>query len=151
MSDGIKPNLGYRDARAAIRFLVDALGFEEIAVYDQADDDVGHAELRWPGGGVVALHSAAPGGASVAELAPRAAAGDGYPAFTVNLETDSPDAVYARAVAAAATVVRELQDSPFGTRGFIVRDPEGLYWSVATPLPELVRDPDGNWRPEPDR
>ena len=48
------PNLGYRDARAAIRFLVTAFGFEEVVVYDGEDGDtVGHAELRWPGGGGV--------------------------------------------------------------------------------------------------
>ena len=48
--------------------------------------------------------------------------------------------------AAGATVVRAVEDSPFGTRGFIVADPEGLYWSVGTLLPRLVRDRNGAWR-----
>ena len=52
------------------------------------------------------------------------------------MDTDDPDAVFARAVRAGAANVREIQDSPHGTRGFIARDPEGLYWSFGTPLPE---------------
>jgi uncharacterized glyoxalase superfamily protein PhnB len=51
MSD-ICPNLGYRNARAAIQFLVEVLGFEEEAVYVAGNaDTIAHATLRWPGGG----------------------------------------------------------------------------------------------------
>jgi hypothetical protein len=46
------PALRYRDARAAIRFLVEAFGFEErLVVPGEGDRDVVHAELRWPPGG----------------------------------------------------------------------------------------------------
>jgi uncharacterized glyoxalase superfamily protein PhnB len=145
MSAPVWPNLGYRDARAAIRFLVTAFGFEELAVYDDASGNIGHAALRWPGGGGVMLHSA--DGNSVADQTDRATADGGYPAFSVHIGTDDPDALFKRVVTAGATVVRELEDSPFGTRGFIVRDPEGLYWSFGTELPELVRDAEGRWRP----
>ncbi|NIQ57360.1 MAG: glyoxalase, partial [Gammaproteobacteria bacterium] len=54
---------------------------------------------------------------------------DGYPAFSIHVDTDDPDAVFAQAAAAGATIVREISDSPYGTRGFVARDPEGLYWS----------------------
>jgi len=148
MSAHLWPNLGYRDARTAIRFLVTAFGFEEAVVYDgETNDAVGHAELRWPGGGVVTVHSADPGRNSIAGLAVRAASGGGYPAYSVHIETDEPDTLFARAVAAGATVVRKVEDSPLGTRGFVVSDPEGLYWSFGTPLPRLVRDTHGEWRP----
>ena len=40
------------------------------------------------------------------------------------------DAVYARAQAASATIVRPLQDTHYGSREFIVKDPEGHSWSV---------------------
>lgn len=138
--------LGYRDPRAAIRFLVDALGAEPVLLHDDpASGAVYHGELRLPGGGTVAVHSGAERN-TLADLT--AAAGrDGYPPFSLHLETGDPDAAYARAVAAGATVVRELQDRPLGTRGFIVRDPEGLYWSVGTPLPPVARDTGGRWRP----
>lgn len=153
MNASVVPNLGYRDAAAAIRFLVEAFGFEEVAVYGgEPEASVGHADLRWPGGGLVSLHSAPPGGSSVVELAAQTSAGAGYPAFSVHVTTDEPDALFERAVAAGAEVVREVQDSPFGTRGFIVRDREGLYWSFGTPLPRLARDEQGEWRPaEPPR
>lgn len=53
---------------------------------------------------------------------------------------DDPDAVYERAVGAGAYIVRELQDSPHVTRGFIARDPESLHWNFGTPLPEGPSD-----------
>jgi uncharacterized glyoxalase superfamily protein PhnB len=146
MSANVWPNLGYRDARAAIRFLVNAFGFEEIAVYEEDPNGrVGHAALRLPDGGGVMLHSA--DGDAVADRAARAAAEGGYPAYSVHIATNEPDALFERAVAAGATVVRAVEDSPFGTRGFIVSDPEGLYWSFGTELPELVRDAQGRWQP----
>jgi uncharacterized glyoxalase superfamily protein PhnB len=146
MNAFVFPNLGYRDARAAIDFLVAAFGFEEVAVYEgETDDSVGHAELRWPAGGGITLHTAE--GNSARDLAARAAAGGRYPAYSVHVSTDEPDELFKRAVAAGATVVRGITDSPLATRGFIVSDPEGLYWSFGTPLPRLVRDEHGNWRP----
>ena len=42
------------------------------------------------------------------------------------------DAVYARAQAAGAMVVRPLQDMEYGSREFTVKDPEGHSWSVGT-------------------
>jgi uncharacterized glyoxalase superfamily protein PhnB len=150
MHEAVRPTIGYRDARKAIRFLVEAFGFIEDVVHDGDDPAlIYHAALRWPGGGLVFLHSAAPGDSSITDLAERAAQDGGYPAFSIHLDVDDPDPIYERAVAAGAEVVRPLQDSPLGvgTRGFIVRDPEGLYWSFGTPLPPLVKGDDGTWRP----
>jgi uncharacterized glyoxalase superfamily protein PhnB len=146
MNANVWPNLGYKDARAAIHFLVTAFGFEEIAVYDEKPGgNVGHAALRWPGGGGVMLHTSERN--AVADLTAQAGAVGGYPAYSVHIATEEPDALFERAVAGGATVVREVEDSPFGTRGFVVSDPEGLYWSFGTELPELVRDAEGRWRP----
>ena len=50
------PTLRARDARALIRFLVDAFGFEETVVYGDGDV-VHHAQLSWPPGGGVMLGS----------------------------------------------------------------------------------------------
>ena len=148
MNADIITNLGYRDAPVAIRFLVDAFGFEELAVYEgKSEGSIGHADLRWPAGGVVSVHSNERNGSSVADLAARAAAAGGYPGFSVHVNVPYPEDMFERAVAAGARVVREVQASPVGTRGFVVSDPEGLYWSFGTRLPRLARDEHGEWRP----
>jgi uncharacterized glyoxalase superfamily protein PhnB len=43
-------------------------------------------------------------------------------------------------VAAGAEIIRPLQDTPYGSREFALRDPEGHSWSVGT------YDP---WAPQP--
>ncbi len=48
------------------------------------------------------------------------------------LVTDDPDGLYARATAAGAEVIRELNDTDYGSRDFSVRDPEGTIWSFGT-------------------
>ncbi len=116
-SPGTWSCLSYADAPAAIRFLVEAFGFEEVAVYHgSTEGTVDHAELRWPGGGGLMLGSARPASA-IADLPP----GVG----SIYIVTDQPDALFERAVAAGATVVRELRDEDYGSRGFTVLDPEG--------------------------
>ena len=60
------PALRAHDARALIRFLVAAFGFEETVVY--ADGDVvHHAQLSWPEGGGIMLGSVRPGPASATD------------------------------------------------------------------------------------
>jgi uncharacterized glyoxalase superfamily protein PhnB len=117
------PGLRYSDAHAAIRFLVDAFGFEEVAVY-ASGDVVDHAELRWPGGGGVMLGSAQRTESTISDLP----AGTG----SVYIVTDDPDGLYKRAVAAGATIVAGLRDEDYGSRGFTARDPEGVFWSFGT-------------------
>ncbi len=121
----IWPCLAYRDARAAIRFLVEAFGFEESAVYADDKDPalVVHGELRWPDGGGVMLGSHGAGEA-LKDYPPGVGA--------IYLVVDDPDALYGRAVAAGATVVRPPRDEDYGSRDFVVRDPEGVYWSFGT-------------------
>jgi uncharacterized glyoxalase superfamily protein PhnB len=118
------PSLRARDARALIRFLIDAFGFEEVVVYGDGDR-VDHAQLSWPPGGGIMLGSA-----------PEARSGDDRPlepgTFGCYVVTDEPDALFARATAAGATVLRELNDTDYGSRDFAVRDPEGNQWSFGT-------------------
>lgn len=115
------PAFRARDARAVIRFLVDALGFEETAVYGEGDA-VQHAQLSWPPGGGVMLGSVRDdGGWTVA------------PGNTgCYLVADDVDALFDRAVAAGAEVFRPLHDTDYGGREFAVRDPEGNLWSVGS-------------------
>ena len=118
----IWPCFRYDDARAAIRFLVDVLGFTEAAVYGEGDR-VEHAELRWPEGGGIMLGSARPDSA-IAGLP--AGVGSAY------VVTDSPDAIHDRVLAAGGNIVHPLQEEDYGSRGFTCRDPEGVHWSFGT-------------------
>jgi uncharacterized glyoxalase superfamily protein PhnB len=112
------PTLKARDARGLIRFLVDAFGFEETVVYGDGDR-VEHAELAWPLGGGVMLGSAD-------------GLGDSDGSLTVYVVTDDTDALYERAKAAGAEVIREPNDTDYGSRDASFRDPEGNRWSFGT-------------------
>ena len=51
---------------------------------------------------------------------------------SVYVVTAEPHAVYTRAVAAGARVVREMRDEDYGSTGFSVGDPEDNIWSFGT-------------------
>jgi uncharacterized glyoxalase superfamily protein PhnB len=112
------PILIARDGRALIKFLVDAFGFEETAVYGEGDD-VHHAELAWPPGGGVMMGSADPDSEYPGSLR----------TYTV---CDDPDTLFKRAVEHGAAVIDEPNDKDYGSREFSVRDPEGNRWSFGT-------------------
>jgi uncharacterized glyoxalase superfamily protein PhnB len=119
------PSLRARDARALIKFLVDAFGFEETVVY--ADGDVvHHAQLSWPEGGGIMLGSARDeqGGEQGGATNPGA-----FGAYAV---TDQPDALYERARKAGAQITAEPHDTDYGSRDFAAQDPEGNRWSFGT-------------------
>lgn len=129
----IVPALRYGDADAAITFLKSAFGATERAVYRNDAGVVHHAELQL-GAGIVML----------GQYEPDAGWLGGEPArpysSTVSLYivVDDPDAHHASAVAAGATVVRELEDMDYGSREYSVRDPEGNLWSFGTYDPYAV-------------
>jgi uncharacterized glyoxalase superfamily protein PhnB len=121
---GVWPTLLYSDANAAITFLIEAFGFEEAAVYRSDDGtDVNHAELRWPEGGGVMLGTHRPD-SSIAALPPGVGA--------IYVVVTDPDALYERAKAHGAVIMREMRDEDYGSRGFTARDPEGVIWSFGT-------------------
>jgi len=117
------PTLRANDAEALINFLVDAFGFKPTAVFGKGDL-IEHAQLSWPPGGGVMLGSV------------RDVAEDAWPmqpgTFGCYVVTDDPDALFARATAAGAQVVRGPADQDYGSRDFTVRDPEGNHWSFGT-------------------
>lgn len=122
MTTHVWPTLKYDNARDAIRFIVDVLGFEERAIHGEGDR-VDHAELRWPDGGGVMLGSVRDGSA-IGELPP----GVG----SIYIVTDDPDGIHDRVVAAGGTVTQGLREEDYGSRGFTCRDAEGVYWSFGT-------------------
>jgi uncharacterized glyoxalase superfamily protein PhnB len=119
------PTLRARDARALIRFLVDAFGFEETVVYGEGER-VDHAQLSWPEGGGIML-------GSVREPGPGEVASPTLPGtFGAYVVTAEPDALHDRAKAAGAEIITAPHDTDYGSRDFAVRDPEGNRWSFGT-------------------
>ena len=121
------PTLRAHDARALIRFLVDAFGFEETVVYGDGDR-VDHAQLSWPPGGGIMLGSVREGDTDAHGQATPTKPGT----FGAYVVTDDVDAVYRRAKAAGAEIIAEPHDTDYGSHDFAARDPEGNRWSFGT-------------------
>lgn len=121
----IWPCLSYDDPDAALEFMKKAFGFEEtLVVRDENDPTVfHHAEVRFPEGGGVMFGSRSREG-SIIDIP----SGVGC----VYVVTDDPDQLFDRATSVGATLVQGLRDEDYGSRGFTVRDPEGVYWSFGT-------------------
>jgi uncharacterized glyoxalase superfamily protein PhnB len=124
------PFLGYEDLPAALDWLAKAFGFEAIGVHESEDGKIVHAEMRF-GDGMVMLGQPGPswGMRTAKELG--AVSGGIY-----SIVDDGIDAHYERAVEAGAEVVMELHDTDYGSREYMVRDPERNLWSFGTYRPE---------------
>ena len=117
----IYPFLRFADADAALEWLGRAFGFKERVVYRAGEDEKGpihHAEISL-GPGIVMF-------------------GPGDPdEHGVYIAVDDADAHYERAKAAGAEIVREIEDTDYGSREYTARDPEGNVWSFGTYRPTV--------------
>ena len=125
----ILPTMRYQDAPAASEWLCNVIGFTRHAVYPGQGNIIEHAELTL-GGGMIML-----GSGKDDEF------GRGFktPAELGGIETASryvivPDvaAVYERAVATGARIIRPLENPEYGGSTFSMKDPEGHSWSVGS-------------------
>jgi uncharacterized glyoxalase superfamily protein PhnB len=123
------PFLNYEDAHAALDWLTEAFGFERTEVH-AVNGKVVHAEMR-VGDGVVMLGSGEPN--DLGMKTPRELGGVNQGVYVI--VDNGIDAHYERAVAAGAEVVRAIHDTDYGSRDYIVRDPEGNLWSFGTYRP----------------
>lgn len=128
-SSTIMPTFRYNNAPAAIDWLCQVFGFERHAVYPGPDNTIGHAELTL-GGGMIMLGSQKDDAYGKRFKSP-GEVGDVETSSVYIIVADA-DAVHARAKAAGGTIVRELQNTDYGSREFSVKDPEGHTWSVGT-------------------
>jgi len=125
----IMPAVRYRDANAAIEWLCKVFGFEKHAVYPGPNGTVGHAELKL-GGGMIMLGSEKDDDYGRGFKPPGEVGG--VETRSVYIVVADADAVYERAKSAGGRIVRELQNTDYGSREFTVKDPEGHSWSVGT-------------------
>jgi uncharacterized glyoxalase superfamily protein PhnB len=116
------PVLRYDDARAAIAWLRDVLGFEELMTHEGDSGKIEHAQLGFEGG-IVMLGSTGPGRT-------------GPGGTLVYVATDGVDALYEQVKSKGAELEMDITDTDYGSRDFAVRDPEGNVWSFGTYRPE---------------
>ncbi len=134
-------SLVVHDAAAALRFYEQGLGATVTYRYDDGDK-VGHAEVTI---GTVKFNVADPYPDQGFVPPDRPATSQ---SFTLRLTVSDPDAAFARAIAAGATVERPVEDQFYGARTGSFRDPFGFYWSVTKPI-EGVEPPPSSADPAP--
>jgi uncharacterized glyoxalase superfamily protein PhnB len=123
------PFARYEDAHAAVDWLERAFGFERRMVVPGEDGGVLHAELG-VGESVFMIGSAA--GPDIGVQPPKRL---GAATAGVYVVIDDVDAHCARARDAGAAITREPEDTPYGSREYTARDPEGHPWSFGTYVP----------------
>jgi uncharacterized glyoxalase superfamily protein PhnB len=133
----IYPALFYDDAPAAIEWLCNAFGFTKRLVVPGPNGTVAHSELSY-GPGVIMVGSAKP---DQGWVGPRSLPGVNQ---TLSVHVDDPDAHFARAKACGATIMRELRDEEYGSRGYMAKDIEGNQWYFATYRPGAYWTEDGS-------
>jgi len=119
----------YRNAPEAIEWLCRVFGFEKHAVYPGPNNTIMHSELTLDGG-MIMIGSVQDGPFSRFTKQPDEIGG--AETLSVNLIVDDADSVYARAKAARAEILFDIEDKAYGGRGFTCRDPEGRIWNVGT-------------------
>ena len=138
MSQRIVPFIGYEDSAAAIEWLGHAFGFVENRSERYEEEGViTHAELDLQG---ATIYLSTPTGYASprrvrgeSDLARRAYDNrwviDGY-----FVEVDDVEAHHRQAVAAGATILRELEEPGIGYRVYSAEDPEGHRWMFGQKL-----------------
>lgn len=118
MAQTVFPTLRFNDARASIGWLERVLGAEALAIYDDDEGRVAHAEVRI--------------GSSVIMCGDRPDATGTPPGTSViYVVVDDADAAHARARDAGAAPT-DLTDQDYGSRDFSVHDPDGNHWAIGT-------------------
>jgi uncharacterized glyoxalase superfamily protein PhnB len=119
MNQTVFPCITFRDAKASFDWLERALGAERVAVYEDDDGRVAHAEIRIGASTIMAGDEragsqATPPGMSV-----------------VYVVVEDADAAYRLATDAGAEVTEPVHQD-YGSRDITVTDPDGNRWTLGT-------------------
>lgn len=131
----VTPYLVLNGAARAIEFYKQAFGATELLRFAMPGGKLGHAEIKI-GNAPIMLADEMP---EMGYRGPRALGGT---PVGILLYVEDADAMFNRAVAAGATVVKPVQDQFYGDRSGTLTDPFGHQWTVAThkedvPLEEM--------------
>jgi len=127
----VYPYLRVRDANAAIDFYAKAFGAKERFRLTEPSGRIGHAE--------VAL---GPATVMLSDEYPEHGIEGPRPGVTtsvaIHLHVEHVDALFERAIAAGASVVRPLKDQFYGERSGTIRDPFGHEWLLGGHLEDVT-------------
>jgi len=126
----IYPTFRYRDAGAMIDWLTRIFGFTIRASYKDDSGVVQHAELAF-GSSMIMLGTIADD--AYGAIVGSAVAPGGKSTYVA---VEDADEMFAKAKAAGVTIEEGLTDRSYGSREFIVRDPEGNVWAFGTYWPK---------------
>ena len=130
----VSPYLCCRGAADAIEFYTGVFdATERMRMPGDSPDNIGHAELEI-GTGMVMLADEFP---DHGFLSPQTIGGT---PVTVHVYVADADAVFAKAVAAGATVTREMETQFYGDRLGQFEDPWGHRWSVASHVEDVSEE-----------
>jgi uncharacterized glyoxalase superfamily protein PhnB len=132
VTPALYPFLRYRDAAAAIEWLVEAFGFRKGMIAPGRDGGIAHAEL-YLGQGVLMLGDACDDALGMKTPRELGAVNQG-----IYVSVPDPDAHYARARSAGAEIVIALHDTDYGSREYAARDLEGNLWSFGSYAPGVT-------------
>jgi uncharacterized glyoxalase superfamily protein PhnB len=136
----VVPMISYEDVGAAADWLCRAFGFRERLRYTAADGTLSHVQLELADG-LIMLGN--PDGRYVSPKrhaercdVMRRVSETPYVSDGLHVYVGDVAAHYEQAKRAGATVLSDLEETPFGDRHYRVEDPEGHRWMFA----EHVRD-----------
>ena len=125
------PSLRYADAPKAIDWLCNAFGFERHLVVPDEGGTIAHAQLRI-GNGMLMLGSGGDHDGPFDRLVrPPKSRNEPRPS-SIYVIVEDADAHYARARAAGAEIVMELEDPEYGGRAYTCSDLEGNVWTFGS-------------------
>jgi PhnB protein len=124
------PYLIIGGAAQAIRFYERAFGATELLHLPGPDGRIAHAEIRI-GDSVIMLAD------EVLDMGYRSPRSLGGSPVTMLLYVNDVDAVFQRAVAAGALVLRPVANQFYGDRSGTLADPFGHLWTIATHIEDV--------------
>jgi len=129
MANRITPYLSYEDGAAAMDFIRDAFGFEEVVRSHSPEGRMWHGELRLGDDNVFVGE---PGGdyKNPKRL--------GTTTVGIHVYVDDVDEHFERAKAAGAEIAEEPADQKYGDRRYTAKDPEGHHWFFATHVRDVA-------------
>lgn len=128
------PFLRYRDAPAAINWLLKAFGFEEQMVVPGDNGTVAHAQLSF-GPGVIMLGTVRDDELRMKSPRDLGAVNQGIHVYLEDVDTHCE-----RARAAGAEIIRGPENTDYGSREYTARDLEGHLWSFGTYRPSAEHE-----------